>query len=188
VGTPQTEDEAAYTERQFIDAPPAKRNSCVDRRQDDKRDRHDLQVSSLRDGQVLPGEVIPNSVRTPCRGERPSGGPDRQEEREEVTGGTHCAEKGPGWEGIARRSQKSASDRSASGRADHRGPAAAPTRQPDGLAASPPPYAGPSRGLTGPSVAGAKPVESERTGTLVGALVARRRSRVAIRPAPAGGE
>ena len=42
----------------------------------------------------------------PCRGERPSDGPDRQEEREEVTGGTHCAGKGPGRDGIARRSQK----------------------------------------------------------------------------------
>ena len=134
------------------------------------------------------GEYLALVACAPCRGERPSDGPDRQEEREEVTGGTHCAGKGPGRDGIARRSQKSASDRSASGRADHRGPAAAPTRQRDGLAASPPPYAGPSRGLTGPSVAGAKPVESERTGTLVGALVARRRSRVAIRPAPAGGE
>src|SRR5215213_3795215 len=54
----------------------------------------------------IPGEVIPNSIRTPCRGERPSDGPDRQEEREEVTGGTHSAGKGPGRDVIARRSQK----------------------------------------------------------------------------------
>src|SRR5215203_33047 len=36
--------------------------------------------------------------------------------------------KDPDRDGVARRSQQSAGERSASGRADHRGPAAAPTR------------------------------------------------------------
>src|SRR5215217_2583955 len=123
-----------------------------------------------------------------CWGERPSDGTDRQEEREAVTGGTQLARIGSRSDGVAGDRKKALVTGALR---DERITADQPRLQPGsrtGWPASPPPYAGPSRGLTGLSVAGAKPVESERTGTLVGALVARRRSRVAIRPGPAGGE